>query len=134
LDVGILGGVVRSNGLPSGHTNLNGGHPSLKENLFERVLVIEVPSAPFRPEVVEEKATEDVQGLSKVGETAGVVREEPGGVIFSLGGRLPKKDERSGDGDVLKRIPFGPYFFVSFPGALCHGAFEQTVLWRFLGS
>jgi hypothetical protein len=60
LDVGILGGVVRSNGLPSGHTDLNGGHLGLKENLFERILVTKVPSAPLGPKVVEEKVTEDV--------------------------------------------------------------------------
>ncbi len=53
LDVGILGGVVRSNGLPSGHTDLNGGHPSLKENLFERILVTEVLSAPLGPEIIK---------------------------------------------------------------------------------
>ncbi len=72
--------------------------------------------------------------MSRVGETASVVREEPGGVVFSLGGGLPKKDEWPGDGDVLRRFPFGPYFLVSFPGTLCHGALKQAVLWQFLGS
>jgi hypothetical protein len=27
LNIRVLGGSVRSNGLPSGHTDLNGGHP-----------------------------------------------------------------------------------------------------------
>ncbi len=125
---------MRSNGLPSGHIDLNGGHLGLKKNLFERVLVTKVPSALFGPEVVEEKATKDVQGLSRVGETAGVVREELGGVVFLFGGGLPKKDEWPGDGDVLRRFPFSPNFLVSFPSALCHGAFKQTVLWQFVGS
>jgi len=106
----------------------------MKENLFERILVIEVPSAPLVPEVVEEKVREDVQGLSRVGETTGVVREELRGVVFWLGGSLPEKDERPGDGDVLRRFPFGPNFLVNFLGALCHGAFKQAMLWRFLGS
>jgi len=134
LDVRILSGAVRSNGLPSGHTDLNGGHQGLKENLVERVLVTEVPSAPLGPEVVEEKTTENVQGLSGVGEASGVIREEPRGVTFSLGGGLPKKDERPSDGDVVRCFPFIPEFLASYPSALCHGALEQAVWRRFLGS
>jgi len=67
--------------------------------------------------------------LSRVGETVGVVREEPGGFVFSLGGGLPEKDERPCHGDVLKRFPFDPNFLVSFLGTLCHGALKQGVLW-----
>ncbi|CAK9237066.1 unnamed protein product [Sphagnum troendelagicum] len=77
---------------------------------------------------------ENVQGLSKVGEAAGVAREEPRGVVFSPGGGLPEKDEWRSDGNVLERFPFVPDFIVSFLGALRHGALEQAVMWRFLGS
>jgi hypothetical protein len=90
LDVGVLGGVVRSNGFPSGHTDLNGGHPGLKEDFFERVLVFKVPSAPLEPKVVEEKATKNVKRLLGVSEAAGMICEEPRRVVLSLGGNLPE--------------------------------------------
>jgi hypothetical protein len=125
---------MRSNGLPSGHADLNGGHPGLKENLVERILITEVPSTPLRPDLVEEKATEDIQGLSGVGEVAGVIREKPEGVIFTFGGGLPEKDERPGDGGVARRFPFVPDFLVSSPSVMRHGALEQAVLKRFFGS
>ncbi len=81
---------MRSNGFPSGHTDLNNGHPGLKEDFFERVLVFEVPSAPFGPEVVEEKATKNVKRLPWVSEAADMICEEPGRVVLSLGGNLPE--------------------------------------------
>ncbi len=46
---------MRSNGLPSGHTSLNGGHPSLSDNLFEGVLIFEVPTTSLRPEVIQKE-------------------------------------------------------------------------------
>ncbi len=88
MDVGVLGGAVRSNGFPSGHTDLNGGHPGLKEDFFERVLVSEVLSAPLGPEVEEEKAMENVERLPRVSEAAGMIGEEPGRVALSLGGSV----------------------------------------------
>jgi len=81
---------VRSNGFPSGHTNFNGGHPCLKEDFFERVLVTEVPSAPLRLVKVEEEATKNVKRLPWVSEAAGMICEEPGRVVLSLGGNLPE--------------------------------------------
>ncbi len=84
---------MRSNGLPSGHADLNGGHLGLKENLVERIMINEVPLTPLRPEVVEEKATKDIQGFSGVGEATDVIREKPKGAVFTFGGGLPEKDE-----------------------------------------
>jgi hypothetical protein len=78
--------------------------------------------------MIEEETAENVQGLSRVGEAASVVSKEPGGVVFSLGDGLPEKDERSGDGDVLRRFPFIPDFLVSFPSALRHGACEPWII------
>ncbi len=68
---------MRSNSLPSGHIDLNRRHPCLEEDLLEGVLVTKVPSAPFGLEVIKDKTTEDVERLSKVGEAASVVCEEP---------------------------------------------------------
>jgi hypothetical protein len=48
---------MRSNGLPSGHANLNGGHPGLSEDLFKRIVVAEVLPTSFQPHVVEDKVT-----------------------------------------------------------------------------
>ncbi len=35
LNTRILGGIVRSNGFPRGHANLNSGHPGLGEYAFD---------------------------------------------------------------------------------------------------
>jgi hypothetical protein len=48
---------MRSNGLPSGHANLNGGHLGLSEDLLKRIVVAEVLPTSFRPQVVEDKVT-----------------------------------------------------------------------------
>jgi len=88
LDVGVLGGAVGSNGFLSGHTDLNGGYPSLKEDFFERVLVSEVPSAPLGLEVVEEKARKNVKRLPRVSEATGMICEEPRRVVLLLDGNL----------------------------------------------
>ncbi len=60
LNVRVLGGLLRSNGLPRGHTDLNGGHPGLGENHGEGVLIIKVFSTSFRPEVVDNEAAQNV--------------------------------------------------------------------------
>jgi hypothetical protein len=125
---------MRSNGFPSGHTDLNGGHPGLKEDFLKGVLVSEVPSAPLGPEVVEEKVTKNVKRLPRVSEAVGVISEEPGRVVLSLGGSLPEKDERPGKGDILERFPIFPNSLVSFPSVLRHGALEQAMLGRFFSS
>ncbi len=71
----VPGGTVGSNGLPSGHTDLNRCHPGLQEDFFQGVLIVEVFSTPFRPEVVQNKAPEYVEGLPNVRVSTGVVRE-----------------------------------------------------------
>jgi hypothetical protein len=53
----VLGGSLRSNGFPRGHADFNSGHPSLGENLFERVVLSKVFPTSLRPKVVENKAT-----------------------------------------------------------------------------
>jgi hypothetical protein len=120
----VLGGAVSFNGLPSGHADLNRSHPGLSENLLERVVVVEVLSAPLGPKIVEQETTKDVQGLSKVGEASLVLREEAWRVVLALADSFPEEHERPGDGEVAGRLPFLPNLFVSFPSALGHGAFE----------
>ncbi len=125
---------MRSNGLPSGHTDLNRRHPSLQEDLLERVLVTKVPSAPFGPEVIKNKTTEDVERLSEVGEAVSVVREEPGRVVLALQDSFSEKHEWLGGGEALGRFPFVLDSLVGVPRALGHGALEQAMLGRFFGT
>ncbi len=81
---------MRSNGFPGGHFDLNGGHPSLKEDFFERVLVTEVPLAPLGPEVIEKKVMKNVKRLPRVSEVISMISKEPGRVVLSFGGSLPR--------------------------------------------
>jgi len=134
LGVRILGGAVRSNSLPSGHIDFNRRHPCLEEDLLEGVLVTKVPSAPFGLEVIKDKTTEDVERLSKVGEAASVVCEEPRRVILALHDIFSEKHEWPGGGEALGRFPFVPNSLVGVPRALGHGALEQAVLGKFLGT
>ncbi|CAK9871348.1 unnamed protein product [Sphagnum jensenii] len=94
-----------SDGFLSGHADFNGGHPSLMKNAFEGVLVTEMPSAPFRPKVVEKKTIKDVKGWLRVSEAAGMVGVKLGGVVIAFDGNLPKQDERPGEGRVFGRFP-----------------------------
>ncbi len=115
---------MRSNGLPRGHADLNGGHPSLSENLLEGVLITKVFFTSFRPKVVKNKATEDIQWLPGVSEAPNVVGKEPRRVVVVLDGRFAKENKGLGDRNVVGRLPFIPDSFVCFPGALRHGALK----------
>ncbi len=44
-----------SNGFPGGHSDLGGGLPGLQQHSLEEVLVVEVPAAPFGPEIEKEE-------------------------------------------------------------------------------
>ncbi len=69
--------------------------------------------------------------MSRIGEVAGVVCEEPRGVIFLFDHRFPQECERPRDFQILRSLPFRLDTFVGFPGALHHGALQETVLRRF---
>jgi len=49
----VPGGPLGSNGLLGGHTNLNGGHPGLGEDITQKVVLSEVFFASFHPQVVQ---------------------------------------------------------------------------------
>ncbi len=57
---------------------------------------VEVPAASFRPEEVKEEASEDVERLTSIGETAHVVALEVRGAIFLFEDRFFQEDERPG--------------------------------------
>jgi hypothetical protein len=88
------GGLEGVDGLPSGHPNLNSGHPRLLENFSKGVLVVKVLPAPLRLEEVEDEAMENVEWLYDVREAPYVVALGTKGVIFSFKDRFAKEDER----------------------------------------
>jgi hypothetical protein len=69
-------------GPPSGHVDLGRSFPQLKESLLEGVLAVKVFATSLGPEIVEQEAPEDVEGLTSIGEVARVVAVEVRGVIF----------------------------------------------------
>jgi hypothetical protein len=48
----------------------------LKENTLERILAVEVSATSLRPEVVNQEAPEDVEGLAAISEAARVITVE----------------------------------------------------------
>jgi hypothetical protein len=81
------------NGLPSGHPNLNGSHPSLLKDFPRGILIIEMLPASLRPKEVEDKIAKDVKRLSNIREASYMVPLDPGGVIFSLEDSSTQHDE-----------------------------------------
>jgi hypothetical protein len=84
LNIRVPGGPKGINGLPSGHPNLNGSHPSLVKDFLKGILVIKMLLASFRPKEVKDKVTKDVKRLFDVGEASYMVPLDPRGVIFFL--------------------------------------------------
>ncbi len=76
-------------GLPSGHANLSRGLPRLEQDPLEGVLAVKMFTASFGLEVVEQKAPEDVEWLSPIGEAAHVIAVEVRGVVFVFEHDLP---------------------------------------------
>jgi hypothetical protein len=66
--------------------------------------------------------------LPEVGEAAGVVGVETGGVVFTFDGGLAKQDEWPIDSDALGSFPFLPNSSERAPGALRGRAVQETML------
>jgi hypothetical protein len=128
LSLLILVRIRRPNSSPSGHANLGRGFPGLKHDFFDGVLVIEVPSAPFRPKVVEEKAPQDVERLTTVSETALVVAMKVRWVVFTFKDGFTQKHGGPSDAEVVGNFPFVPYVEEGVPRLLSQWAFHQAVL------
>ncbi len=120
-----------SNGFPRSHADLNDGHPGLGENRFEGVLVVKVLPTSFSPKAKNDEAAKNVQGLSWISETSCVIGEGPWGVILLLHRHFAQQGEGPSDLQLVRRLPFHPDSFESFPGAARHGAIEEEVLNRF---
>jgi hypothetical protein len=122
LNTRVLGGPKGINGLPSGHSNLNGSNPGLLKDFPRGILVIKMLPASFRPKEVEDKTTKDVKQLSDVGEASYMVPLDPGGVIFSLEDNFTTQhDKWPGQSDVIGRSPFLPYVIEGLPSPFNEG-------------
>jgi hypothetical protein len=122
----------RSNSLPGGHAHLRRSFPRLEQDSFEGVQAIEVPSASFGPELIEQEAPENVERLSPVGEATRVVMMEVRGVVLLFEHGLPKENKGPGDGEAVGRLPFAPDAEKNIPSLLGRGAFHEAMLGRFL--
>jgi hypothetical protein len=127
LSARILGVSVRFDSFPRSHAHLDSGHPGLGEDTFDGVLVAEMPFASLSPDVVQDEASKDVQGLSWVGEAVGVVSEVSRRVVLFFKDRFPKEDKGPIDVELHRSFPVVPYFLVSFPSLERPVAFEQAV-------
>jgi len=87
-------------------------------------------AASLEPEVVEEKASEDVKRLSFVREAAGVVALEVRGVVFLFKDSFPQKDVKPGDGEATGRLPDLPSAMESIPSLPGERAIHKAVLGR----
>ncbi|CAM6034215.1 unnamed protein product [Sphagnum compactum] len=81
-------------------------------------MIIEVLSAPFRPDKVEDEAPEDVEWLAGISEAARVVRELARRIIFVFQDGFTDENEGPGDLKISVGFPFGPNTLISFPGGL----------------
>ncbi len=115
-------------GPPGGHANLGRSLPRLKENFLEGVLAIEVFATSLGPEVVEQEAPKNVEGLASIGETARMLVVKVRGVVFLFEDGLSKENEGPGDVEAVRRSPFVPNVEESVPSPLSRGAFPKTVL------
>jgi hypothetical protein len=60
MDTRLLGGLEGVSGFPSGHPEIDGGHPGLLENVSKGVLVVKMLPASFGLKKVENETFEDV--------------------------------------------------------------------------
>ncbi len=95
-------------------------------------MAVKVPSASFRPEIIEQKAPKNVEGLSPVGEATRVVAMEVRGVVLFFEHGLPKKNEGPSNGEAVGRLPFAPDTEENTPSLLGRDAFHEVVSGRFL--
>jgi hypothetical protein len=117
-----------SNGLPRGHTDLNGRHPSLSDHLQGGILLTIVFPTSLSPKVVQNEATKNIKWLPGVSESARVVCEEAKWIFFALPGSLAQKDEGLVDHHVLGRLRFDPNSLEGGPCVLSQWALQEAML------
>ncbi|CAM6056268.1 unnamed protein product [Sphagnum tenellum] len=118
-------------GPPGGHADLSRSFPRLKKNSLEGILAVKVFATSLRPEIVEQEALEDVEGLPAVGETAHMVTVEVQEIVIFFKDGLSKENKWPGDVEAVGRPPFVPNTEVGIPSLLSRGAFHEAVLGGF---
>jgi hypothetical protein len=132
LNIRFQGGLKGVDGLPSGHPNLNGSHPSLLKDFPRGILVIKVLSTSFQPKEVEDEAAKDVKRLSNVGEAPYMVPLALG-VIFSFENDFTQHDKWPKESDVSRRSPFLLDVIEGLPTPFGEGTLKKTILRGFGG-
>jgi hypothetical protein len=97
----------------------------LNKYAFDRVLVAEVAFASLGPNVIENEASENVEGLPWVCETTGVISKVPRGIVLLFEGRFTEEDEGPVYVELLRSFSLLPNSFVRFPSFERLGAFKQ---------
>ncbi len=120
-----------SDGPLGGHADLGRSFPQLKKNSLEGVLAVEVFATSLGPEIVEQEAPENVEGLMAVGETAHVIAVKVRGVVIFFEDGFPKEDEGPGDVEAVGRLPFVPNTMEGLPSLPSRGVIHEAVLGRF---
>jgi hypothetical protein len=103
----------------------------LQKNSLEGVLGVEVFATPLEPKIVEQKAPEDVEGLTAVSETTRMIVVQVRGIVIHFEDSFPKEDERPVDVEAVRRPPFAPNTEKGLPSSPSQGAFHEAVLGRF---
>ncbi len=117
-----------SNSLPGGHADFGRGFPRLKKNSLEGVLAVEVLAASLGPEIIEQEAPKDVEGLTTVSEAARVIVVKVRGVVIFFEDGFPKENEGPGDVEAVGRLPFVPNTMEGLPSLPSRGAIHEAVL------
>ncbi len=133
LNTRFWGGPKGVDGLPSGHPNLNGSHPSLLKDFPKGILVIEMLSAFLQPKEVKDEVTKDIKWLSNVGKAPYMVPLDLEGVIFFLEDGFTQHDEWPRDSDVIVRPPFLPNVIKGLLSPFGEGTLKKIVLRGFRG-
>jgi hypothetical protein len=92
------------------------------------ISVVEVLFIPFRPEIVQDEAPENVERLTSVREASCVACEKAMGVVVELHSGFAKERKRPSDLKVAMSFPFAPYALEGLLGLLSHGTVKQTML------
>jgi len=120
-----------SNGPPGGHADLGRSFPRLKKNSLKGVLAVEVFATSFGPEIVEQEAPKDIEGLTTVGEIAHVIAVKVRGVVIFFEDGFPKEDEGPSDVEAVGRLPFVPNTVEGLLSLPSRGVIHEAVLGRF---
>jgi hypothetical protein len=104
----------------------------LQKNSLEGVEAVEVFPTSLGPEIVEQEAPEDVEGLTGVHKATRMVAVQIWEVVVGFEDGFPEEDEGPVDVEAVGRPPFDPNTTEGLPSLLNRDAFHEAVLGGFL--